>query len=519
LSSEHASAHPAVAPAGPQRFVITAPGRSSAPARNVGFIALAALAALATAILTVRSPQLGATAALVGLVVTAYVGHRPTGLVALWALWLLAPGLRRVLGLETGYVGSDPLAVAPFAATGLVATLALLQFRLSRQAKIVLAAAGVGLLLGLPAGVGNPAAAVFAAVAYASALGGLVIGWSEGDRPLRRWSLARALALGAPALALYALFQYFVGLPAWDDFWLEQVDFASVGAPEEGKIRVFSTLNAPGVLAPVLALGLLLGLVRRRVGPVSLALMTLVAVALALTSVRSTWLALVVGVVVLLAITRGRATPQLLALVAVLGIAGLALSLSQGTFDAFVERASTFGDLGTDVSAEARQETARALAPRILSAPLGYGLGSAGEATRLGGEEGLRAVDNGYLSLAYQVGIPGALLVLVGLFAATWTSARSALRTDPDRSAATLTAVLFFFIVLLLSGDQLYGLPGAILWYLVGVALARHAAGGAEPAATARRSPFARRGPSAPYSSLGDSQRRRGVPGSHHTSR
>ncbi|MDQ3608367.1 MAG: O-antigen ligase family protein [Actinomycetota bacterium] len=514
------SADTAVTSAGPQRPVITAHRGSSTRARTVGFIALTAVAALATASLTVRSPQLGASAALVGLVVSAYVGHRPAGLVALWGLWLLAPGLRRVLGLETGYVGADPLAVAPFAATGLVAALALLQFRLSRQAKVVLAAGGVGLLLGLPAGVGNPAAAVFAAVAYVSALGALVIGWSEGHRPLRRWSLARALAVGAPVLGLYALYQYFVGLPAWDDLWLEQVDFVSVGgAPEEGKVRVFSTLNAPGVLAPVLALGLLLGLVRRRIGPVSLALMTLVTVALALTSVRSTWLALMVGLLVLLAITRGRATPQLLALVAVLGVAGLALSFSQGTLDAFVERASTFGDLGTDVSAQEREETARALAPRILAAPLGYGLGSAGEATRLAGDEGVRAVDNGYLSLAYQVGIPGALLVLVGLFVATWTSARSALRTDPDRTAATLTAVFAFFIVLLVSGDQLYGLPGAILWYLVGAALARQAAGGGEPAATPRRFPFARGGPSPPYSPLGDSQRRRGMPGSHYTSR
>lgn len=515
MSPDLASTHPA----GPQPLVNTVRGRPSARVRNLGFIALAAVAALATAILTVRSPQLGASAALVGLVVTAYVGHRPTGLMALWALWLLAPGLRRVLGLETGYVGADPLAVAPFAATGFVAALALLQFRLSRQAKVILTAGGVGLLLGVPAGIGNPAAAVFAAFAYASALGALVIGWSEGGSPLRRWSLSRALAVGAPILSLYALVQYFVGLPGWDAFWLEQVGFVSVGAPEEGKVRVFSTLNAPAVLAIALALGLLLGLVRRRVGPVSLALMALVTVALALTYVRSAWLALVAGVLVLLAITRGRATPQLVALVAVLAVAGLALSLSQGTLDAFVGRVSTFGALSTDVSAEAREEGARALAPRVLAAPLGYGLGSAGEATRLAGGEGLGVVDNGYLSLAYQVGIPGALLVLAGLFVATWTSARSALRADPDRSAATLTAVFVFFIVLLLSGDQFYGLPGAILWYLVGAALARQAADGGQPAAMPGRLSFVRGGPSPPYSSRGDARRRSGVPISSHTPR
>lgn len=481
---------------------------------------LAAVAALATAILTVRSPQLGASAALVGVVITAYVGHRPAGLAALWALWLLAPGLRRVLGLETGYVGSDPLAVVPFAATGLVAALALLQFRLPRQATIILIAAGVGLLVGLPAGIGNPTAAVFAAVAYGSALGAFVIGWNEGDRPLGHWSLSRALGFGAPVLALYALYQYFVGLPTWDDVWLEQVDFVSVEAPEEGEVRVFSTLNAPAVLAVVLALGLLLGLVRRRIGPVWLALMALVALALVLTYVRSVWLALAVGLLTLLVITRGRATPRLLALVAVLGVAGLGLSLSQGTFDAVVERASTFGDLDSDVSANAREETARGLIPQLLTAPLGYGLGSAGEATRLGdGGEGLRVVDNGYLSLAYQVGIPGAVLVLAGLFAATWTSARSALGADPDRSAAALTAVFASFLVLLLSGDQLYGLPGVLLWYLIGAALARQAGSEVQSAAAAHPTSFASGGPLPRYLVPGDAPRPRDVPSAHYTSR
>ena len=34
---------------------------------------------------------------------------------ALFALWFVAPGLRRVLGAVTGYVGHDPLSIAPFA--------------------------------------------------------------------------------------------------------------------------------------------------------------------------------------------------------------------------------------------------------------------------------------------------------------------------------------------------------------------------------------------------------------------
>ena len=49
------------------------------------------------------------------------------------------------------------------------------------------------------------------------------------------------------------------------------------------------------------------------------------------------------------------------------------------------------------------------------SAPLGHGLGTAGEASKLSGNTALRAPDNGYLALMYQVGPIGFLLVLAAL--------------------------------------------------------------------------------------------------------
>lgn len=463
------------------------------------FVALAGAAVTATALLTLQSPQLGASAALLGLVAAAYIGHPPAGLGALWAVWFIAPGLRRVFGLEGGYVDADPLAVVPFAATAIVALLTILRKELPPRVRFVLVAAGLGLVFGIPSGLGQPSAAAFAAFAYGSALSAVVIGFSEGRRLPRRWSLTRAVAVGAPLLALYALYQYFVGPPSWDALWLERVNFVSVGAPEEGKIRVFSTLNAPGVLAPVLAVGLLLLLARRRVGVLSLASMALLTVVLVLTYVRSAWVALVAGLLVLLLVTRGRAGPQIIAFVVVLAIAGLTLAASGPTMDAFLERVGTFGALDDDVSANARQDTARDLLPELLAAPSGHGLGSAGEANRLGGE-GLRIPDNGYLSLAYQVGVPGALLVLSGLVLAAWRSARRAWRQPADHAAAALTATFVLFFVLLAAGDVFYGLPGMILWYLTGAALARPEATGDGGPSGAYRYRVADRGLAPEYS-------------------
>jgi len=441
---------------------------------------LAAVGAGVVAALTVRSPQLGCAAALVGMVVAAYAGRPAAGLLALWAVWLLVPGLRRALGLETGYVSSDPLSVAPLLATLAVGALALARVRLPRAPKLVLAAAAAGLVLGLPSGAGDPAAAVYALAAYGAGLAGLVLAWREArERPRetglgrpRDTSLERALLVAAPLLALYGLYQYFVGLPAWDAAWLESVTFTSVGSPEEGRVRIFATLNSPGLLGVVLAIALLLLLGRRRLGPLTMALMALVGVALALTYVRSAWLGLLLGLVGLALASRGRALPRLVPFALALGLAWVALASAGGTSGAILERAGTFGDLGGDTSLQARQATPLELLPQIAGLPFGHGLGTAGEASRLSEDDGtLPASDNGYLALAYQLGLPGAVLVISAFVVPVLLVARAAVARRSPRLAA-LCAVLVAYLGLMAAGDQLYGLAGLVLWYVIGTALA-----------------------------------------------
>jgi putative inorganic carbon (HCO3(-)) transporter len=449
-----------------------APRHLSSPLAGGGLLAplAALLGAGAVAALTVRSPQLGCAAALIGAVLAAYAGRPAVGLLALWALWLLVPALRRMLGLETGYVSSDPLSVAPILATIGVGALALGSVRLTRRPRLVLALAGFGLALGLPAGAGAPAAALFGLVAYAAGLAGFVLGWAEAREGISARSLERALLVAAPALAGYGLYQYFVELPAWDVAWLESVPFSSVGSPEEERVRIFSTLNSPGLLGLVLAVALLVLVGRRRLGMLPVAAMALAAVGLALTYVRSAWLALVVGLVGLALASRGRALPRLLPLALALALAFGVLAVDGDTSDAVLERAGTLGELGSDTSAQARQATPLELLPEIAGLPFGHGLGTAGEASRLSDGEGLRASDNGYLALAYQLGLPGALLVLSGLALPAAAAVRGAL-TQRSARLAVLVGVLAAYVVLLASGDQLYGLAGVVLWYVLGAAL------------------------------------------------
>ena len=70
-------------------------------------------------------------------------------------------------------------------------------------------------------------------------------------------STAAAMIVHDLMAEAYALVQRLFDPPSWDQAWLDTTDIVSIGANENGKVRVFSTLNSPGALAPLLTLSLL----------------------------------------------------------------------------------------------------------------------------------------------------------------------------------------------------------------------------------------------------------------------
>lgn len=424
-------------------------------------------ASVLVAALTLVSPQLGATAALCGLVVGIYIRHPPSALILLWSLWLLAPMLRRIFALLQGTPAADPLSLAPFIATGVIGALELLRSGQSRRVRLMIGLVGAALLIGIPAGVGSPDSLAFALASYSAALVAFLLGYREGASSLRTLSLRRALLIALPPIAVYGILQYTLPLSAWDQNWLDSVDYVSIGAPEEGKLRVWSTLNGPGTLAGVLALGVVLIIGARRVTRWEALTGVLAMFCLALTFVRSAFVALVFGLLVLI-ITGGPATRRRVgafAAICVVGVAGFAGLGSTGT--AFRDRVLSVGETSTDQSARARV-TRLDLVPESVLRPGGAGLGSAGEASKLGGPGGLAAPDNGLLSLLYQLG-PAGLLLILGVMA--WlVSLGVAARRDPATGglAAVILSAIGVFLALELFGDALYGITGAMFWFLAG---------------------------------------------------
>jgi hypothetical protein len=445
--------------------------------RNVASVALAAALALLAGALAVRSMQIAVTLALLVLLLAVRIQSRPAGLTLLWTYWLLAPFLRRVLDLTVAAPGADPLSLLPFLGTAALALLELRENRLDRRARLIMTLAALGIVLGVPVGLAtDPAAASFATVAYIAGLSAFVLGWGDGVRPASPASLHRVLAVALIPLSLYAIAQYFFSLTSWDANWVASAELASIGAPQEGHIRVFSTLNSPFTFAIVLAIGVILGLgVQRRLST-GIAVTLPLLVALALTFVRSAWLAVVVGVLVFAGAARGRSGGRIAAVVAICLLALVTVGGSNPTTSAFTRRVTSLGNPEEDVSARERLETTKRLLPTSLSQPLGAGLGQAGLAVRLEqtGHKRAEVVDDGYLSLMYQAGPFGFLLVLMALIAsvraAVQALSRAELRDRPARAA--LLASLVALLVALASADVFFGLPGAILWYLCGLAVA-----------------------------------------------
>lgn len=467
---------------GGDRTVAVGPPRFS----DAAIVAAVALIAVVGGAFAVRSLQAATALALFVLLIAVYGQSRRAGLMGLWTLWLLAPALRRVLALAGEAPAADPLALLPFVATGALALIELRRSTMSRPARTTLVFAALGFLIGAPMGLlADPTAFTFGLLAYLSGLFAFALGWGDG-REGKQLTLTQVLVVALPPLALYGVLQYFFPLPVWDSGWIETADLASIGSPQEGHIRVFSTLNSPGTFGLVLAIGILLSLgVRRRAAAATTALAV---VALALTFVRSAWLSLALGVLVFAAAARGRAAGKIVGVIAVCLIALIVVGGSNPTTKAFTERVTSLGELSKDDSAQDRLAFSSQLLPTAVSQPLGAGVGQAGLSVRLdegSSSDSVESTDNGYLALVYQLGLVGFLLV-TGAMIRSVIAAIRALGSErwlsPQAGAAVLAA-LVALVVSQAAGDVLYGITGAIFWYLAGVAFANEIPGveGASP--------------------------------------
>ncbi|MDQ3741053.1 MAG: O-antigen ligase family protein [Actinomycetota bacterium] len=426
-------------------------------------------ACLGVAVLTTMSVQLAASAVAVACVVGVYLASRTAGIAGMWLLWLLLPAVRRMFGISEGFESANPLAAAPFAATGIVAALELSRARLGPRAKRILFLAGAGFVFGVPLGIlAAPDAAAFALVAYLAAICSFAIGYREPrDRPL---VLVLVLAVAAAPIAIYAVLQILAPLTQWDQVWLDSVRFSSIGDKEDGTLRAFGTLNAPGTLAVVLGLAVVCLLSAMRLNVVQVAALLAVLAGLALTLARGVWVSLAFALIVLLALAPRQVGRRVLVVGAVAVVCVPLFVAGNPASTTVADRASTFTALGDDRSANARIATPQNIVPVAVREPLGLGIGQAGEASRLGDNYVLRATDNAFLSVLLQAGPVGLVLVLSAVALGVSSAVRNVRRRKAPNDLAVLGCVALLG-ALMVTADAFYGVSGVALWYMLGYAV------------------------------------------------
>ena len=401
----------------------------------------------------------------------------PGGYLAfVWWIWLLSPFVRRLVDWQLGWAPISTIMLTPYLVTALCAiTLVRRIGDLATPHLIALCLAVAGVAYAFVIGLGSVgvAAASFGFLTWiVPILFGFHLAASWRSYDLWRDTTRSTFAYGLIVIAAYGVLQFAL-LPPWDAYWMAHAGMSSIGQPLPFRVRVFSTLNAPGVFASFVMAGLLVGFGGRGKAGL-LAAQPLVWLAFLLGQVRSAWLGYGLGlclIMIRLPLARG-------ARIALLGLGLVVAVLPMLQLDAVEEvvmtRLASFSAGQSDHSLQERMQLyARFFNVAVDNVP-GGGIGSTNLATKLSNNGGLGAlgtIDSGILELLYTFGWPGTLLFASGLGLALTTAMRTWSRpTDPFSLAALAVAVSL--LAQMLFFNTLIGAVGLIFWTMLGLVLA-----------------------------------------------
>ena len=354
----------------------------------------------------------------------------------LW-FWTLTPLARRLIDYHAGFDPVDLVLATPNLMTLFMLKDVLNSRDLLRQRECV---AGLLLLLSILYGLsvsllqGQVVPGFIAAADWLAPLlyyFYFIANWRRigaAELPFREF-----LSINGLFVISYGIVQYFGPLP-WDVAWVIESGMDSIGKPEPYGLRVFSTLNAPGLLAIWLGTTLLLFLHFRTW--MTTVLLPAGLLLLLMTMVRSVAGTLVLGLV--LAGLMGRAETFKILGAAVIGITlvGAGMSMVDTKMaDRITMRLDTLNDLGSDESAMQREALYRAAPSLIEANPLGLGIGAVGRGAVTVNNADLATIDSGpvaiYLALGWVAGSiywAGIMLAMVqALLAARATRSSAAL--------------------------------------------------------------------------------------------
>ncbi len=385
------------------------------------------------------------------------------------ALWMFSPFIRRVADYEGGFREPSLFLLAPFLVTLISGFRLRGLLRLQTRGLIFpLTLIACALILGVNVGLLNGEAGRTAQALVnwvAPICFGLYLVQLYPQYPRLKRAVQRSLMVCGCIIGIYGLYQFLVA-PPWDCAWMKNIYIdlvpPSFGQPEPLGIRVFSTLNSPGVLSTYLMV--ILSVAVSQSGWKGLCVAAPVATALLLSQDRTSWIAWLISMLFLL-ILPAKATGAILRrrvlwIIASVTVVGCFLFVTPPFDQIVAQRLDTLSALDKDGSVAERIGEYKWVLNYMEREPLGMGIVSAPAFNRM-------PVDGGPMHLLLSYGWPGALLFSTGFgmlfFMMLFTPVPS------DNLAAAARAILCGLSFQFLSGNVLIGSQGILFWGCLGI--------------------------------------------------
>jgi O-Antigen ligase len=392
-------------------------------------------------------------------------------------LWFLSPGVRRLVDYRAAWIPATAVLLAPPLALCVPAIWLIADWRKLLRPPIaplfcILAtcfyATGLGLVNYAPRLVFQDLLTWLAPLVFALTL------YRHREQAVEMFAaFEKAFLYGAIVVSIYGLVQFFL-MPAWDVLWIEQLNTTlnTVGNPVATEVRVFSTMNAPQVLASFLAVSLLIAFnSRRKIRFISIPLSLL---CLMLSLARSGWVAMAVGTIYLLFTLPRRQQLQMLmaGLLAVLLLIGA--MQNPDLHQVISDRFQSLTDVRDDVSFNDRITGYKNVFEGFLTHPFGWGMGvtptisedATGESSFVHGDQSFSLQDSTIAMVLVTLGLAGGLV----LFGALFPLGRRLFRTPSIHPTYTRTirAILVALLAESVLNNVFSGPPGFLTWSSVG---------------------------------------------------
>lgn len=280
----------------------------------------------------------------------------------------------------------------------------------------------------------------------------------------------RSIVNAAVFVSAYGWYQ-FTTAPAWDAFWMNNAQMASIGSPIPLHIRVFSTLNSPGPTSMFLAVALMCALADRKWrGRLGILKALLIASCLAITLVRTAWIFVLLGILSWIFLSPGNHRWRMISVVCVCSAVAYYSVPHLPGFSTILQRSQTFTSLGTDHSMLARIGFSQTMLVQTFHQFFGHGLGATGTSTKSDNGGAVQSLtgnfDNGYLDILYTYGIVVGVVFLIS----EWKLMSTCLGRS-DKYARLVKSLVLPSLMALMSNNILGGVAGFFLWLIISVGM------------------------------------------------